>query len=148
MITIERAKSAHREALNDLIQRQFEEHDILITGDILVSAIHEVLVRSELGFFVIAKENEQIIGLAAVSFVWTLEYGGRSAWLDELYVLPEHRGQGIGGLLLEKVVEEAQREECRAIDLEIKEEHRRAERLYEKKGFKRLMRSRWARPLI
>ena len=148
MITIERANLAHKEVLNDLMQRQFDEHEICIRCEILDSAIQEVLARSELGFILIAKEFEQIVGFAAISFAWTLEYGGKSAWLDELYVLPKHRKKGTGGLLVDKVVEEAQREECRAIDLEVEEKHRRAERLYENKGFKRLMRSRWTRPLI
>ncbi len=111
-------------------------------------AIREVLERSEVGLFLIAKQNNQVIGFAAISYAWTLEYGGKSAWLDELYVLPEYRSQGVGGLLLEKVITEVQIAGCRAIDLEVEEEHISAEWLYQRKGFKRLRRRRWAKPLI
>lgn len=43
--------------------------------------------------------------------------GGKSAWLDELYVIPEHRELGAGSLLLERVIEEAKNEGCLALDL-------------------------------
>ena len=147
MITVERATLTNKETLSKLLQRQFGEHAIPFSAEILGSAIEEMLRRSDLGLFLIAKKDNHEIGFAAISYAWTLEHGGKSAWLDELYVLPEHRGMGVGSLLVEKVVEEAQREGCRAIDLEVEDEHRRAERLYERKGFEKLRRSRWVRPL-
>ena len=88
-----------------------------------------------------------MIGLAAISYAWTLEHGGKSAWLDELYVLPEHRSRGIGNALLEKVIEKVRMEGCRAIALEVEEGHRGAEGLYASKSFIQLRRRRWVRKL-
>jgi len=147
MIKIERATLANKENLNNLMQRQFDEHEIDYTAEILDYAIQEVLERNELGLFLIAKEDDRVIGFAAISYAWTLEHGGKSAWLDELYVLPEYRDRGVGSVLLGAVTEEVRREGCRAVDLEVEEEHCRAERLYERKGFKRLRRSRWVKSL-
>jgi len=147
MTTVERATLENKEILNELMQRQFEEHEIMYTTEILATAIQAMLERDDLGCFLIAKEKEQVIGFAAISYAWTLEHGGKSAWLDELYVLPAYRGRGVGGELVARVIEEVGREGCWAIDLEVEEEHRRAERLYERKGFERLKRSRWAKSL-
>lgn len=97
--------------------------------------------------FLVARKNDQVIGCAAISYAWTLEHGGKSAWLDELYVLPAYRGQGIGSLLVDRAVAEAQSEGCKAMDLEVEEEHVRAERLYARKGFRPLRRRRWVKPL-
>lgn len=71
-----------------------------------------------------------MIGLAAISYAWTLEHGGKSAWLDELYVLPEHRSRGIGNALLEKVIEKVRMEGYSAIELESEEGPRNAARFY------------------
>jgi ribosomal protein S18 acetylase RimI-like enzyme len=147
MITVERATLADREILIDLTHRQFIEHEIMYTAEILDSAIEEMLAKEGLGILLIAIENSQVIGFAVISFSWTLEHGGKSAWLDELYVLPEYRGRGVGSMLVGKVIEAAKKEGCKAIDLEVEEDHRRAERLYERKGFERLTRSRWAKSL-
>jgi GNAT superfamily N-acetyltransferase len=85
---------------------------------------------------------------ADVAFTWTLEHCGKSAWLDELYVVPEYRGKGIGAALLRAALEAAQRSGCAAVDLEVDEAHARAENLYVQAGFRPLGRSRWVKKII
>ena len=148
MITIQKATLEDKESLNDLLKRQFDEHKIVYTAEIIDAAVLEMIERNDLGSFLVAKEKDLVIGFAAISYVWTLEHGGKSAWLDELYVLPEHRSRGVGSALVERAVEEVQREGCKAIDLEVEEERGRAELLYERKGFKKLRRNRWAKSLL
>jgi GNAT superfamily N-acetyltransferase len=147
MITIERASLDDVEVLLELLHQQFKEHGIGFSGKVLRNAISEMITNQNLGFFLIAREGGPITGMAAISFAWVLEHGGKSAWLDELYVLPENRGSGIGGMLIEKAIEEATQEGCLAIDLEVDQEHRRVERLYVRLGFEPLARTRWVRRL-
>jgi GNAT superfamily N-acetyltransferase len=147
MITIERASLDDVEVLLELLHQQFNEHGIGFSGKVLKNAISEMITNQNLGFFLITREGGPITGMAAISFAWVLEHGGKSAWLDELYVLPENRGSGIGGMLIEKAVEEATQEGCLAIDLEVDQEHHRVERLYARLGFEPLARTRWVRRL-
>jgi maltose/maltodextrin transport system permease protein len=44
------------------------------------------------------------IGVAYASSLLSLEHGGVSGWLEELYVLPQWRGLGIGSRLIAEVV--------------------------------------------
>jgi GNAT superfamily N-acetyltransferase len=144
---IERAIPTDIDAIHRLLVDQFDEHDIPMSQEMLRQAIAEIFHKEGLGLFLVARDGGEVIGLAALSFAWTLEYAGKTAWLDELYVVPERRGQGIGRALLEQVIGEARALGCKAIDLEVDKAHYRAERLYEREGFRRLARTRWARLL-
>jgi ribosomal protein S18 acetylase RimI-like enzyme len=141
---IEIATTKDLNILHKLIQKQFLEHEIDYEDDQLKSAIDQMLTNDSLGFFLIAKEKNQSLGFAVISFAWTLEHGGKSAWLDELYVLPEHRNAGIGSAIVDRLFIEAKEKGCLAVDLEVESDHRRAENLYVRKGFQKLDRSRWA----
>jgi GNAT superfamily N-acetyltransferase len=85
--------------------------------------------------------------VAVLAFAWALEHGGLVAWLDELFVVPERRGGGMGRELLRRALEVARERGCRAVDLEVDSEHARAERLYERERFASLSRKRWVRRL-
>jgi GNAT superfamily N-acetyltransferase len=87
------------------------------------------------------------IGVAYLSFAWTIEHGGVLARLEELYVLPTWRSQGVGSLLLQAALDRAVSHGCNAIDLEIQTGHERASRLYARHGFNQLPRTRWLRHL-
>jgi len=130
-----------------LLSFQFDEHEIVVTEARLQAAAENILDDGRLGFFLLARQADQAIGLACVSFCWTLEHGGKAAWLDELYVFPEFRSQGIGGALIEAVLQEAANQGCAAVDLEVDEGHRQAEKLYRNFGFKTLPRTRWVKLL-
>lgn len=129
-----------------LLLAQLREHEIALSDAGAARAIDGVLQRPDWGRLLVATRAGNLIGLAALSFIWTYEYGGRAAWLDELYVEPAHRGHGIGRMLLQAAYQVAR--ECGAVaDLEVEASHRRVEQLYEREGFIRLPRTRWSRPL-
>ena len=95
----------------------------------------------------IAKKGSDPIGAAYVAFTWSLEHGGKCAWLEEMYVSPEWREQGFGAALLNEVCERARSSGCSAIDLEVDKEHARAADLYQRERFKPLARDRWVKRL-
>jgi ribosomal protein S18 acetylase RimI-like enzyme len=86
-------------------------------------------------------------GVAWVSFTWSLEHGGLTAWLEELYIVPERRDSGLGTALLRAAEERARAAGCEAVDLEVDAEHTRAARLYQREGYRPLPRARWVKPL-
>ena len=130
-----------------LIKDQFHEHNILWDERELHLAVSGILTDERWGHFMLARQDGQVVGLAAIAYAWTLEHGGKSAWLDELYVVPRWRSRGIGGALLEGVIAFVQRQGCLALDLEVDEDHQRAEHLYQRKGFVPLSRRRWVKSL-
>jgi ribosomal protein S18 acetylase RimI-like enzyme len=78
-------------------------------------------------------------GVAAAYVVlalgWSLEYRGRDAFVDELYVIPTHRRRGLGTRALELVDEACREIGVQALHLEVERDNQRARELYRSRGF-------------
>jgi ribosomal protein S18 acetylase RimI-like enzyme len=75
-------------------------------------------------------------GYVLLTYGYSIEYLGRDAFIDELYLRPEFRGQGWGRAALDFVSAQAKREGLRAIHLECERDNSNALRLYRSYGFK------------
>lgn len=134
-------------ALSALLIAQLRDHGNEVADAALADAARGLLERPQRGRFVVAEVDGALVGFAALSYLWTLERGGRAAWLDELYVLPEQRGRGLGQRLLDAALAAAAADGATAVDLEIEAGHERVESLYRRNGFHPEARRHWARPL-
>jgi GNAT superfamily N-acetyltransferase len=126
-----------------LLSAQFEEHAIALDVGALRAAVRGAIEEPSRGAFLLARDG-RCVGLAYIAYIWTLEHGGRSAWLEELYVVPEMRSRGVGTRLLRAAMAHAARAGCAAIvDLEVDADHARAANLYAREGFHPHRRARW-----
>jgi len=150
MIQVEPATPHDRDGLLALFRAQYDEHAIEITNARLAAGVDGVLSDARRGLILVARDTAQggkVIGFAGMTFLWSFEHGGPAAWLEELYVVPERRAQGIGGALIEEAIDIADARGCRAVDLEVEASHVRAESLYLRHDFVRHTRSRFVRRL-
>ena len=85
-----------------------------------------------LAWFIVAEG--QRIGYVILSFDYSLEYGGRNAWVDEFFIERGHRGRGIGAEVLAFFEQAAREHGCTAIHLEVNEGNRAID-LYRRRGF-------------
>jgi GNAT superfamily N-acetyltransferase len=127
-----------------LLRRQLDDHGIALDAAALERAVLGLLERPELGRILLATQVGADVGVAVLSFLWTLEHGGPAAWLDELYVDPAQRRHGIGAALVQAAARLARERGCIALDLEVEDGHDGAARLYARLGFHRHRRVRWA----
>jgi GNAT superfamily N-acetyltransferase len=142
-LTLSRLTDVSSEAAVELLVRQMKEHRIRTPRADVAAAVRGMLRQPRRGFILIARRGSGHIGVAYVSFTWSLEHGGHTAWLEELYVLPEERNGGIGKRMLLAAIARARRAGCAAMDLEVAHGQRRAEHLYRRERFRPLGRSRW-----
>ena len=98
-------------------------------------ALAGILANAELGRVVAIELESQPIGYYVLTLGYSLEYLGRDAFVDELYVREAHRGIGIGDRAIELAVEECRRLGVRALHLEVDHVNPRARALYERVGF-------------
>ncbi|HZC36511.1 MAG TPA: GNAT family N-acetyltransferase [Chthoniobacterales bacterium] len=120
----------------DLFEAQLREHDIIRSRDDLFAVARTVITDGRYGFMLVARASDgSPIGVAYVSCLLSMEHGGVSGWLEELYVLPDWRGRGIGSRLIAEVAACAKAMGWRALDLEVEASHERAVSLYARHEF-------------
>lgn len=75
------------------------------------------------------------VGYVVLTFGFSLEYGGIDAYIDELFVKPEFRGQGFASQALEFLNTECRKFNVQALHLEVDADNHKAKALYAKTGF-------------
>lgn len=93
-------------------------------------------MRDEKDFFYcyVAEKEDEVIGMALYYFVY-YTWVGKSLYLEDLYVKQAFRGQNIGTLLMEKMMEVARDENCKRFRLQVLHWNEPAIGFYEKNGF-------------
>jgi ribosomal protein S18 acetylase RimI-like enzyme len=136
------------DAVAALFEAQLREHKITTPRDDLRMVIWTVIADQRHGFMLEASVPDgSPIAVAYASSLLSLEHGGVSGWLEELYVLPQWRGRGIGSRLVGEVIAHARELGWRALDLEVEASHQRAISLYVRHQFQPHSRSRFFRIL-
>jgi GNAT superfamily N-acetyltransferase len=87
------------------------------------------------------------VGYAAVALGFSLEFGGRAAFLDELYVRPSSRGRGIGTFALRLLQDACRDLGARSLALEVGLDNAGAQALYCREGFSTIGRQLMTRRL-
>jgi ribosomal protein S18 acetylase RimI-like enzyme len=112
------------------------EHEAITIGN----EAHEAALRRFLGDASLGGvwliEDGDVIGYAMVSFGYDLEFGGRDAFLTELWIDDARRGSGAGAAVLELLGDELRARDVRALHLQVRPDNP-AVRLYERCGFER-----------
>ena len=91
-------------------------------------------------------EGTEAVGYVVLTFGYSLEFLGRDAFIDELYLQPSHRGRGWGRRTLEFVEKESRSFEIRSIHLEVVRESAAAHEIYRRSGYvdhKHHLMSKW-----
>ena len=130
-----------------LLVGQLDEHGVDASAERLERLLEKVVASAERGFLLLARDRGRMVGVAYVATMLSAEHCGMVAWLEELYVAPDYRSQGIGTALVSAVLARARETGIVAMDLEIDVSHNRAESLYRRFGFRPLDRARWVKEL-
>lgn len=89
-------------------------------------------LQNEKTTYIIAKENNEVVGFAGISIIFD------EATLNNIVVKKSCRGRGIGGELLETLIDLCSDLNAKSFTLEVNVTNTPAIKLYEKFGFKNL----------
>jgi GNAT superfamily N-acetyltransferase len=141
------ARPEDADAVVALLAAQLEEHAIPLDRELLADTVRQALADDRHALILVARQDGRPVGVAYLSFGLILERGGTAMVLEELYVVPELRGQHIGTALLRAALDIARARGCRSVELEIERSHARASNLYARAGFQPLERVHWTLPM-
>lgn len=99
------------------------------------SALKLILSNDSYGQIHLIHLDEEIIGYLVVTFGFSLEYLGRDAFVDEIYIQEKYRGQGIGKQGLQFAENICREQGIQALHLEVERENINAQAVYRKAGF-------------
>ncbi len=96
----------------------------------------QLICNENYGRAIIIEQNGAVVGYMILGFGFSLEFGGRDALLDELYVDPAQRGRGLGTEAIRFATGICRTLGMSAIHLEADHFNARAHDLYLHLGFK------------
>jgi GNAT superfamily N-acetyltransferase len=94
-------------------------------------------LQSDQDYYICAKENDSVIGFAAMTIMNNFWQEGYIAFVYAMIVEETFRGLGIGTLLIEKVCEIARSLQCKRLELDSAFHRERAHMFYEGLGFEK-----------
>lgn len=98
-------------------------------------ALRELLGNRSFGRVFLLRAGTEAAGYLVLTFGFSLEFHGRDALIDELYLREEHRGKGFGLAGLEQVEAVCRSEGIRAVHLQVDHGNTRAQQVYRKAGY-------------
>ena len=118
-----------------LVTAYHEFESIHQTDQYRQKALSDLLSDNSLGGIWLIAQDTHTAGYIALTFGYSIEFGGRDAFIDEFYICPELRGQGLGKKALDLIQAVSKSLGIRALHLEVAHANKRAQRLYTHANF-------------
>ena len=132
---VRRADIKDRELLVDMMREFYIESRTVFPARQAADAFGVILCDDRVGLVWVIERNEVAAGYAVLTAGFSMEYGGRDAFVDDLFVRRDHRKCGLGRMAMEAIVEECHARGIRAVHLEVARENVVAKKLYGRFGF-------------
>lgn len=145
-ITFERATVVDADAVLAMMREFYAIDNYAFDEGIMRSALVGLIADATLGGVWLIHAESQLAGYLVLTFGYSLEFHGRDALLDELFLLPPYRGQGIGTKAVRFVEEQCSALGIHALHLEVERGNTVAQQLYRHGGFRdsnRFLMTKW-----
>ena len=113
-----------------------ESESIVLNKTTVESAVKHLLQDPQKGFYLIAEEQNQIIGQLMITFEWSDWRDTTIWWIQSVYVNKEKRKQGVFNHLLNKLKELAKLEKINLFRLYVHDSNTKAIAVYDHIGMK------------
>ena len=120
-------------AKNNLLLAE-ESENYKVDYNTTLKGVKSLIKDESKGFFVIAEENNKILGHMIVTFEWSDWHNKNTWWLQSVFVDQSCRKKGIFSEMLDHVKKIASNENVDVIRLYVHDENVNAIKVYEKKG--------------
>jgi len=116
------------------VKLAFESEGISIDYEIALKGAEMLIENESMGFYIVAVEDERIIGQIMVTYEWSDWRAKQIWWLQSIYVVPEYRRKGVMRAMVDKIKEMALRNDVPLLRLYVYEGNGNAMKTYEAMG--------------
>ncbi len=123
------------EMLLGFIKDFYKHEHIEFDEKAVCEALKKLLDNSSFGNIWLMHYEEQLVGYCVLTLGYSLEFRGRDAFIDEIYVKDDFRGKGIGTEAIKFMEQACKNLSVKALHLEVEKSNNSAHALYKKVGF-------------
>jgi len=116
--------------LVDLMEEFYAEANYPLDRPSARSSLLELMDRSEFGCIWLARSGGRAVGHVVLAVRYTMEHGGFSGYVDDLFVRPALRRRGVGRALLKQLFDECRARGCKSVQVEVGSSNTAALALY------------------
>ena len=113
----------------------FEPFPRPLDDETQTGVLRELIEHKTAGRIWLIEFENATVGYVVLTFGYSLEYAGRDALVDELYLRETWRGLGLGQAAMQFIADFCRAENIRAVHLEVEHDNTTAQNLYRKSGF-------------
>ncbi len=128
--------ASDEDLLLDLMREFYVIEHLPFDEPVARAALRELSSQAHLGRLYLIRSGGETAGYIVLTFGFSLEFHGRDALVDELYLREQFRGKGLGRESLEFVEAVCRQEGIRAVHLEVDHVNVRAQEVYRKAGYR------------
>jgi ribosomal protein S18 acetylase RimI-like enzyme len=129
-IVVRLAARADVGTLVDLMREFYAEANYPLDQGWAETSFSQLLEHAELGCVWLAECRGVVAGHAVLTVRYTMEHGALSGYIDDLFVKPKFRRQGVARALLSELFAECRRRRCKSMYVEVGERNVPAIELY------------------
>lgn len=141
-LRIRQAGRADRDVVHALLTAQMLEHHLPAEPDRIGRGLDAAFRSGSAAWLLLAEREDQAVGVLLANQLVSVEKGGETLWIEELYVAPAARRTGVARAILSHARDEARHRGLRAFDLEVVPAQAAAFALYRSLGFRDVPRQR------
>jgi GNAT superfamily N-acetyltransferase len=129
------ASDFHIDVLLEMMQEFYDYDHLTFHQETARKALNGILNNDSFGRVYLIKSGDEVVGYIVITFGYSLEFHGRDAFIDELFIFEEHRGKGLGQRAIEFAEEICRLHNVKALHLEVGRANAKAQYIYRKAGF-------------
>ena len=135
MVTCSSLKIDQIEIITSMMKDFYAIDNYPIDIEITKKLFQDFISDENLGRCWLIYNDTEIVGYFILTFIFSFEYKGRIAFIDELYINENQRGKGIGKHIINFIKEQTPKLSLKLLYLEVEHHNENAQKLYIANGF-------------
>lgn len=140
------ATSPDLDTLLTLVEAFYEHDGHPFDAARVETTLHHLIDNPSFGRVWLIVVDENVVGYLIVTYGFSLEYYGRDAFIDEVFIVESFRGQGLGSQTFAFAEQHCRDQGITALHLEVETHNTSAQAFYHKQGYtshQRLLLNKW-----